>query len=144
MKSISEPYIPSNKKKGYTKKNIMMTVYIIDKIYGLTDPPRPYACVSSKEQMEEAVKALKEKEPDAHTVYSVVKIKTLSPDKAEYIVKKENGNWSAKQVHDLPVSLCPQIHIEEEGYLVYERTPESAIEVAKRRMGKTMTESSQK
>ena len=110
----------------------MMKVYIIDKFYGLTDSPRPYACVSSKEQVDELIKDLKEKEPDAHTVYSMVKIKTLSPDKAEYLVKEENGMWTAKYVNDLPVRLCPQIEIKEEGYLVYESSPEAAIEEAKR------------
>ena len=110
----------------------MMRVYIIDKFYGLTDSPRPYACVGSKEQMDELIKDLKEKEPDAHTVYRIIKIKNLSPDKADYLVKEENGEWAAKYVNDLPVRLCPQIEINEEGYLVYESSPEAAIEVAKR------------
>lgn len=110
----------------------MMKVYIIDKYYGLTDSPRPFACVSSREQMEEAIKELKEKDPDAHVVYRIVKIKALSPDKAEYLVKEENGMWTAKYVNDLPVRLCPQIEIKEDGYLVYESSPEAAIDEAKR------------
>ena len=110
----------------------MMKVYIIDKYYGLTDSPRPYACVGSKEQMDELIKDLKEKEPEAHTVYRIVKIKNLSPDKSEYLVKEENGMWTAKYIYDLPVRLCPQIEIEEDGYLVYESSPEAAIEEAKR------------
>lgn len=109
-----------------------MKVYIINKFYGLTDSPRPYACVSSKEQMEEVIKELKEREPEVLTVYRIVKIKNLSPNKAEYLVKEENGMWTAKYVNDLPVRLCPQIEIEEEGYLVYESSPEAAIEEAKK------------
>ena len=109
---------------------------MIHKYYGLTDSPRPYACVSSKEQVDELIKDLIEKEPDAHTVYSIVKIKTLSPDKAEYLVKEENGEWTAKYVNDLPVRLCPQIDIKEEGYLVYESSPEAAIEEAKKQIVK--------
>ena len=105
---------------------------MIHKYYGLTDSPRPYACVSSKEQMEDLLKELKEKEPEAHTVYRIIKIKNLSPDKADYLVKEENGEWTAKYVNDLPVRLCPQIEINEKGYLVYESSPEAAIEEAKR------------
>ncbi len=114
-----------------------MKVYIIDKFYELADPPRPYACVSSTEQMEAIIKELKAIEPEAHTVYRIAEIKTLSPDKGEYLISEENGEWTAKQVCDLPLTLCPQIRIEEEGYLVYESSPEAAIEAAKRRMGKT-------
>ena len=110
----------------------MMRVYIINKLYELADNPRPYACVRSKEQMDELIKDLKEKEPEAHTVYRIVKIKNLSPDKGEYLVKEENGEWTAKYVNDLPVRLCPQIEINEEGYLVYESSPEAAIEEAKK------------
>lgn len=114
-----------------------MKVYIINKFYGLTDSPRPYACVSTKEKLEEAIRELKEQDPNAHTVYSIVKIKTLSPDKAEYLVRvEENGEWTAKNIYDLPVRLCPQIDIKEDGYLVYESSPEAAIEEAKKQIVK--------
>ncbi len=114
----------------------MMRVYIIDKFYGLTDSPRPCGCVSSKEQMNELIKELKEREPEVLTVYRIVKIKNLSPDKAEYLVKEENGMWTAKYVNDLPVRLCPQIEIKEDGYLVYESSPEAAIDEAKKQKDK--------